>query len=650
MTLSALLIAAIVATPADTSAAAVLPPPVHTFASLAIAPGGERVASVENLKSATSSEEHHGRVVVRSTGDGRVLESHDPCPTCRYSGIAWSPDGQALAFLATDGGTGNVRLLLSRASDVKTLATLRGVANTPRFSPDGNTLAVLATVAAKKSTGALEAGAPLVGEIGVAPDEQRLAVVPVGGGNLAFITPADTYVYEYDWTPDGKGFVGTAAKGDGDDNWWLAELDAFDLATGAARQIVKPDYLKYQMSMPRVSPDGKGVVFIGGIMSDFGYFGGEIYEAPFEGGTPVSLTPGFRGSFTSLLWRSNHLYATAIIVDRAALVVIDPTRRATRTLWSDALTASAGDGDIALSTDGRSSATVVEDFGNAPKIIAGRLAKMITITHNNDALSVPLDVRSVQWKSDGFDVQGWLVGPAVRPAGKRYPMIVHVHGGPSAAVLPLFGTDYSLYTSVHEWVEHGYYMFLPNPRGSYGQGEAFTRANIRDFGGGDFRDIMNGVDAAEKIAPIDDSRLGIHGHSYGGFMVMWAVTHTGRFRTAIAGAGISNWISYYGLNGIDTWMLPFMGASMYDEPAIYRAVSPLESIKQARTPTLLYTGEQDVEVPASQSFEFWHGLRAEGVPTELHVYPGEGHLIQQPSHILDLRRRLPEWFDHYLTP
>jgi dipeptidyl aminopeptidase/acylaminoacyl peptidase len=243
-----------------------------------------------------------------------------------------------------------------------------------------------------------------------------------------------------------------------------------------------------------------------------------------------------------------------------------------------------------------------------------------------------------------------LVGPASRPAGKRYPMIVHVHGGPSAAVLPLYGTDYSLYTTVHEWVAHGYYVFLPNPRGSFGQGDAFARADIRDFGGGDFRDIMRGVDAALAKAPIDERRLGIHGHSYGGFMVMWAVTHTDRFRTAIAGAGISDWISYYGLNGVDTWMLPFFGKSMYDDPAAYRAVSPLESIKQVRTPTLLYTGEYDVEVPAEQSFEFWHGLRDAGVTTDLHVYAGEGHLIERREHIADLRKRLPEWFDRYLTP
>jgi len=643
--LTTALAAAAIEAPSSSSA-----PPIHTFSSLVISPPGDRVASIENLQSLTSAEQLHGHVIVRSARDGRVLESIDPCATCNYGSLAWSSDGRSLAFIATDPAAGRARVMLTQGPAVKTLASLEGIANTPRFSPDGRTVAVLATAAAKKKTGALEAGVEQVGDIGAAPDEQRIAVMSIGGGELSFITPNDTFIYEYDWTPDGKGFVATAAKGDGDNNWWLADLEAFDLAKGVPRQIAPAQWAKYQMAMPRVSPDGKSVVFVGGIMSDFGPLGGEIYQVPFEGGNPVSLTAGFRGSFNALLWRGKQLFATAVIVDRAALVAVDPGKHATRTLWSDAVSANAAESSVTLSADGRAGAAVVEDFGHAPRIVAGPLPKMRTITHENDALTVDLDARSIEWKSDGFDVQGWLIGPAARAPGKQYPMIVHVHGGPAAAVLPLFGTDYSLYTTVHEWVVHGYYVFMPNPRGSFGQGDAFARANIRDFGGGDFRDIMSGVDAAEKVAPIDDRRLGIHGHSYGGFMVMWVVTHTNRFRTAIAGAGISDWISYYGLNGIDTWMLPYFGASMYDDPAAYRAVSPLESIKSAQTPTLLYTGEYDVEVPAEQSFEFWHALRDEGVTTDLHVYSGEGHLIQQSAHILDLRRRLPEWFDHYLAP
>ena len=640
-------IAVIAAPAAAAEAPAATAPPVHTYSALVITPAGDLVASVEDVRTWENAAEPHGKIVVRAVHDGRVVETLDPCATCRYSALAWSADGGALAVLGTDAAAGTTQILLLRGEHITTLATLQGIASTPRFAPDGRSLAVLATIAAKKKTGALEAGVPQVGDIGAEPDEQRIAVVALDGGELRLVSPPDTYVYEYGWTPDSKGFVGTAAKGDGDNNWWIAELDGFDLATGAVRRIAKPDM---QVSMPTVAPDGRHVMFVGGLMSDFGPTAGDVYEVAAGGGVPVDMTPGFRGSFDSLLWRGKHLYASAVIVDRAALLEFDAGGHAPKILWSAPVTASAADGKVAVSADGRTGASVTEDFGHAPRIIAGAIAGMLPITHDNDGLTVDLDVQSVRWKSDGLDVQGWLVGPASRPPGKRYPMIVHVHGGPSAVVLPSFGTDYSAYTPMHEWVARGYYMFLPNPRGSFGQGAQFTSANYRDFGGGDFRDIMSGVDAAEKAAPIDDHRLGIHGHSYGGFMTMWAVTRTNRFRAAIAGAGLSNWISYYGLNGIDTWMIPFFGASMYDDPAAYRAISPLESIKQVHTPTLLYTGEFDVEVPASQSFEFWHALRAMGVTTELHVYPGEGHLIRQAEHVTDLRRRLPEWFDRYLTP
>jgi dipeptidyl aminopeptidase/acylaminoacyl peptidase len=165
---------------------------------------------------------------------------------------------------------------------------------------------------------------------------------------------------------------------------------------------------------------------------------------------------------------------------------------------------------------------------------------------------------------------------------------------------------------VRDLLKEGYFVFMPNPRGSYGQGRAFTSANRRDFGGGDWRDILAGVDAAIKQAPVDGERLGLMGHSYGGYMTMWGVTHSQRFKAAVAGAGIANWISYYGQNGIDQWMVPFFGATMYDDPAVYRAASPIESIKAAKTPTFIYVGERDVECPPAQSLEFWHGLKAMG--------------------------------------
>jgi dipeptidyl aminopeptidase/acylaminoacyl peptidase len=156
------------------------------------------------------------------------------------------------------------------------------------------------------------------------------------------------------------------------------------------------------------------------------------------------------------------------------------------------------------------------------------------------------------------------------------------------------------------------------------------------------------VDAVSAKLPIDQQRIGLTGWSYGGFMTMFAVTQTQRFHAAVAGAGISNWKSYYGENSIDQWMTPFFGASVYDDPGVYARSSAIDFIRNVKTPTLLVVGDRDGECPAPQSFEFWHGLRAEHVPTELVVYPEEGHRFALQQHRRDVLARALAWFEQYM--
>ncbi len=143
-------------------------------------------------------------------------------------------------------------------------------------------------------------------------------------------------------------------------------------------------------------------------------------------------------------------------------------------------------------------------------------------------------------------------------------------------------------------------------------------------------------------------RVGIFGWSYGGYMTMWAVTQTDRFRAAVSGAGLANWQSYYGTNDIDTWMIPYFGASVYDDPAVYARSSPINFIKKAKTPMLLVHGDRDAEVPVSQSYEYWHALKELGVPTELVIYPGEGHEFSKPADQRDVAQRIAGWFEQHL--
>ena len=601
-------------------------PPVliHSYSGLALSPDGTRIAL---------SETGSRGILLRAAADGAAQGVIDPCTACFYGAPVWSPDGQALAFLATSQGEVTLYTAVGKA-DPTAVLKITGLVSGLRWSPDGRTLSFLLVEGARKQTGATQAGVPLVGEIGTEPDSQRIAYVPRDGGQMRYASPLGTYVYEYDWQADGRGFVATEAQGDGDANWWVAKLAAYGL-DGATRVITAP---AMQMNRPTASPDGKQVALIGGLMSDFGSVGGDAYLVPAGGGTPRDVTPGFKGSVNSLSWKGNRLMGTALIGDRSSIIEISPTGGAPKVLWSEPLAMTAS-----LSADGSRVAMVTQDYEHAPRMLAGPVAAPATIAHDNDGATPHIRAQSITWKSDGFTVQGWLLSP-LNPTPGKHPMLVSIHGGPSAAT----GPSYFGRGTAAQYIDRGYYLFYPNPRGSYGQGEAFTQANKRDFGGGDLRDILSGIDAVEKIAPVDDKKLAITGVSYGGFMAMYAVTHTNRFAAAVAGAGVSDWISYYGQNGINTWIPPFFGAKPWDDPAIYLKLSPISTVNKAKTPTFVYVGERDIECPPAQSIEFYQGMKEAGAPVSLVIYPGEGHGVRQPANAADVTKRTRALFDKYL--
>jgi acylaminoacyl-peptidase len=303
-----------------------------------------------------------------------------------------------------------------------------------------------------------------------------------------------------------------------------------------------------------------------------------------------------------------------------------------------------------LSQDGNVAAAVRSTYNSPPEVFVGPLGKWRQLTSNNATLQANWGkAESIEWTNEGSNVQAWLVPPAKIESDKKYPMVVLIHGGPSGVTTSEWPASFGMSRAIIAALSvRGYYVLLPNPRGSYGQGEDFTRANVKDFGGGDLRDMLAGLDATVKRYPIDSARLGVTGWSYGGFMTMWTVTQTNRFGAAVAGAGIANWQSYYGQNLIDQWMIPFFGASVYDDPAVYEKSSPIRFIKNVKTPTLVIVGERDAECPASQSYEFWHALKTLAVPTKLIIYPGEGHLFIEPKNQADRMDQTVSWFDKYL--
>jgi dipeptidyl aminopeptidase/acylaminoacyl peptidase len=626
----------------------------HRFEQTAISPDGSRVAWVETLvdKDGTSTgnsaiflKDLQTRAAPRRITAGTAGSSH------AEGNVAWSPDSKRIAFLSDAPKKGQVQLFVVNATGgaAKKLTNVTGFLANPGWSPDGKTIAILFTENATRASGPLVAETPETGEIKDAFFEQRLALVDLATAKLRQISPADTYIYEYDWSPDGARFAVTAAPGNGDNNWWIAELYTLDAATGLLKSIYKP---KLQITNPAWSPDGKHIALIEGLMSDEGITGGDIFTLNSDGSSAKNITDGMKASAAWLGWQQDgaKILFSEFVGGNSAIATIDPFNGKIEQRWSSegAFTAGGIFGfTLSASADGKTIAGVFESFAHAPEVVLlTAAAAPAPVTSTNVNLKPAWgEAKSIAWKNDGHEVQGWLLYPRDFDPAKKYPLVVNVHGGPAWIAQ-------SHWPGVHDFsaglAGMGYFVLYPNPRGSYGQGEAFTRANVKDFGYGDFQDILAGVDEALRVAPIDANRLGITGWSYGGYMTMWAVTQTNRFKAAMAGAGIANYQSYYGENSIDQWMIPFFGKSVYDDPEVYAKSSPITFIKKAKTPTLILVGDSDGECPTPQSYEFWHALKTLGVETQLVVYEHEGHLFANPAHQRDVIERTLSWFDAHL--
>jgi len=678
----------------------------HSVGQVAVSPDGKRLAWLQPGKDGAEIRVAPLDDLAKSE---RVTAAAKPDQHCHEGQMVWAPDAQALAFFsdcARPGEQADLYVARMDGSPAQRLSKLNGYVEEPAFSPDGHSVAFLYVEGATRSAGALAAMKPwsgVIGEDGV--EIQRVAVVnvpPSGsveetqGSNrsvsgkeagkdaapeasqgkgltslFSFATPANLHVYEFDWRPDSMGLAYVAADPPGENNWWVAKLYTQEIG-GKPSAILAPAEVSgalhgLQIAVPRWSPDGKALAFIGGLMSDQGSTGGDVWIVSADGGQPVDLTAQRPTSAAWIEWAGNeHVYVSELAGGNCQLVRLDVggdktsqdvTARFGSPVFS--IPGVVGDGrmELSLSNTADSSAFVfhASTFDRAPEVYEAKpgtgtsagLEGVTQLTHLNDGVepgwgkSVSLD-----WKSDNFNVQGWLMLPKDYDPGKRYPLIVEVHGGPAAAVVAHWGGGGGL--SATAFSALGYFVLQPNPRGSYGQGEEFTKANRKDFGYGDLRDILAGVDAVVAKYPVDAERVGLTGWSYGGFMSMFAVTQTQRFKAAVAGAGISDWLSYYGENSIDQWMTPYFGASVYDDPGVYSRASAITYIKQAKTPTLVVVGDRDGECPAPQSFEFWHALRAEHVPTQLVVYPNEGHGFADPAHRRDVMVRTVEWFGQYL--
>jgi dipeptidyl aminopeptidase/acylaminoacyl peptidase len=677
----------------------------RTIAQVAVSPDGKRVAWLDAGEIRVAPLDHFDL--------SQPVTAATPGQSCTASGFVWSPNSASIAFLSDCADPSDQpeqsNLFLSHldGSPALRLSELHGYVDAPAFSPDGKSIAFLYVEGATRPPSALSPETPPSGVIGEDHIEiQRVAAVSAQTSQPTaptFVTPPNLHVFEFDWSPDSRSLAYIAADPPGENNWWVANLytsnsgvcpvringqcpdpslelskagvsgpasGTGDGANPKPTVILSPADISgalhgLQIALPRWSPDGKSIAFIGGLMSDQGVTGGDVWLVPSTGGQPTDLTPDRPASAEWITWDGNDaIFVSEIAGSDSRLVLLRIPHNAGVPATSDppvfSVSGSVGitsyDSTLSASADRSLFVFQSSSFENPPEIYAERAkdptapgsSRLTQLSHFNDGLKPSWgDSVSLAWKNDSFNIQGWLLLPKNYDPTKKYPLLVEVHGGPASSVASRWDGGAGGFSAT-AFSELGYFVLMPNPRGSYGQGEAFTQANRKDFGYSDLRDILAGVDTVLARYPVDPNRVGIAGWSYGGFMSMFAVTQTHRFRAAVDGAGISDWLSYYGENSIDQWMIPYFGASVYDDPQVYARSSAITFIKQAQTPTLLVVGDRDGECPAPQSFEFWHALRDLHVPTQLVVYSDEGHGFSNPADRRDTLQRAVDWFAEYM--
>jgi dipeptidyl aminopeptidase/acylaminoacyl peptidase len=445
------------------------------------------------------------------------------------------------------------------------------------------------------------------------------------------------------------------------DDWTKGDVSVVEVASGAIRPVAATAAAE---SNPAFSPDGGTIAYEGSDTPATWATTARIHVVPAKGGAARALAPTFDEQPDLLGWtadgtrvmvsepRGTIRRLTALPVDGGAGTDITP---ADTTVETAALNASRTRiGFVSQAPDRAPEAYVADLPVAAAAKTRGRAAARpawapVQVSHVQDLPPVPFGkTEVVSWKApDGETIEGLLTYPVGYASGTRVPLLVIVHGGPTGVFVRSFTGGPSPYP-VAGFASHGFAVLRCNVRGSSGYGRAFRYANYKDWGGGDYRDILAGVDALVALGVADPDRLGIMGWSYGGYMTSWVITQTKRFKAASVGAGVTNLMSFTGTADIPSFIPDYFGGEHWDAFDVWRAHSAMFNVKGVTTPTLIQHGEADRRVPVSQGYELYNALKRQGVTTKMVVYPRQPHGIQEPKLMRDAMTRNLEWFDRFV--
>jgi dipeptidyl aminopeptidase/acylaminoacyl peptidase len=471
----------------------------------------------------------------------------------------------------------------------------------------------------------------------------QLWIVDVASGSERRVTNGEFDVREAAWSPDGTMFAAIIAPSPGPNDDIRARLVVLDAATGAVLRTLD-ERIRGVTRVLRWSPDGKWITFFQDSPTRRSFW---LAVVPAEGGAVVPVLKDFPGTVMQIEWQREPNHLAMIMLEGTTTHLWDvDVRSGAHSRIADVLASQSSWG---LSSNGTAILYMSETAAAPSDLWFTESGTAVQLTdHNPEMKSWRLgEVRTVRWKNrdDGLSLEGVVVLPVGYVQGRRYPTIVHMH--PSD--LPWWpGWIGSWWAWGQLLAAHGYVVFMPNYRGVNGYGWR-SRETLDDWGGAAMQDMLDGVDKLIADGIADPDRLGVGGWSNGGFMTEWTITHTNRFKAAVAEAAHADWFTMYG-SASTGWLglKETFGTDPYTDRTPYDAHSPVRFVKNARTPTLLLHGQSDGSVPVGQAWEFYRGLKENGVEAQLMIFPNEGHGIGRSAHRTELQTRVLDWFDRFL--